>query len=384
MKTGAGLTLHISLFLGIILVMYSGTGAERMDVLVDTKKRLSEVERELGLDWRLSYSSLEVEDEWKIILELSREDVFRAFKDEPPSGMRVASSGEDSFVLVDAEGRKVEVRLLKVPSQSVLLVVSSVADLRREPEHASELLSQAVMGESLEELKRKGDWLLCRFEDGYTGWVRSWYVKRVDVETAEDYKERCNSMVVANVGYVYSEPSDGSLPMSEAVSGTRLHVQDCKARFCRVELPIGRYGFIKEKDVEMIRSGLKPSAEGIVRRALHFLGIPYLWGGTSAKGFDCSGLIKRVFSMEGVSLPRDSDMMAKIGKLIPLERLEETRKGDLLFFGEGQKVSHVALYLGDGKFLHAYGEVKINSLSADSADYDEKLAGSLLFARRIL
>jgi len=355
-----------------------------MDVIAEMKKRVGDIESAMGLDWRFSYSDVEIKGEKSFRLELSREDVFQALKNDPPPGMIVVESDERSFKLSDGEGMNFEVRLLIEPADSVLLVISSVADIRRGPDHASELLSQAIMGEELLKLKRKGEWLLCRYDDGYTGWVRSWYVKDVSAEEFREFNDRCNVMVVANVGYVYSEPSDASLPVSDAVAGTKLRALDCEGGFCEVELPGGKKGFIKEHDIERLSAGRRPSRDAIVQRALRFLGIPYLWGGTSAKGFDCSGLIKRVFSMEGISLPRDSDMQAKVGELIPLDRLKEAEKADLLFFGEGGKVSHVALYLGDMKFLHAYGEVRLNSLSAGSSDYDEKLAGSLLFARKIL
>ena len=118
----------------------------------------------------------------------------------------MTGSGEFSFKLVKVDGKSFEVVLLNVPRDSVLMVVSSVADLRREPDHASELLSQAIMGEGLRRLKKKGDWYLCRFDDGYTGWMRSWYVRDVGLEEFEEFRKRCNAMVTANVGYVYSDP----------------------------------------------------------------------------------------------------------------------------------------------------------------------------------
>ena len=124
--------------------------------------------------------------------------------------------------------------------------------------------------------------------------------------------------------------------------------------------------------------------ERIALRAKRFLGIPYLWGGTSTKGFDCSGLVQRIFFIEGIELPRDSDQQALIGERISLDHIDEARVGDLLFFGEGGTVNHVGIYIGNQSFIHAHGVVRISSLSKDDPRYDERFAKSLLFARSIL
>jgi cell wall-associated NlpC family hydrolase len=113
------------------------------------------------------------------------------------------------------------------------------------------------------------------------------------------------------------------------------------------------------------------------------MGIPYLWGGTSAKAFDCSGFVKRVYELEGIVLPRDSDLQSLVGTMIPYARVGEARPGDLFFFGEGDSVKHVAIHLGEGHFIHAYGLVRRNSLRISDSDYDAKLARSLLFGRSV-
>ena len=161
-------------------------------------------------------------------------------------------------------------------------------------------------------------------------------------------------------------------------------VKTGEGEYLPAELPSGKRGYIRCADIEFLGKQSGSIRERVVSRAKKFIGIPYVWGGTSSKGFDCSGLVKRVFAMEGIAIPRDSDLQAGVGELIPPDNLSEAKRGDLLFFGEGGTVSHVAIYLGGYEFIHAYGEVKINSLSSDSTIYDERLAGTLLFARRIL
>ncbi|MCU0639288.1 MAG: C40 family peptidase, partial [Candidatus Krumholzibacteria bacterium] len=102
------------------------------------------------------------------------------------------------------------------------------------------------------------------------------------------------------------------------------------------------------------------------------------------KGFDCSGLVKRVFLMEGIRLPRDASQQALIGAHVGAENRGGAGPADLLFFGEGGRVTHVAISLGGGRFIHAQGEVRINSLGEDDPLFEEKLAGKLLFARSVI
>jgi len=255
--------------------------------------------------------------------------------------------------------------------------------VRREPTHAAELLTQLIMGETAEALKTEGDWFLVRLPDGYHGWIRSWYVRDESRAEIDAYGERAHSLVVANVGYVLSAADEKSLPVSDIVAGTWIAADHGEGGYRRVTLPGGREGFMREGEL-VDGAAPSPDRRRLAERSLRFLGIPYLWGGTTPKGFDCSGLVKRVFLMEGMVLPRDSDRQALVGAVIPKERSEDILPGDLLFFGEGGKVSHVAIYLGHTTFIHASGEVRINSLSKRDSRYDERLARTLLFARSVL
>jgi cell wall-associated NlpC family hydrolase len=106
--------------------------------------------------------------------------------------------------------------------------------------------------------------------------------------------------------------------------------------------------------------------------------VPYVWGGKSPKGFDCSGLVQFVFGLHGVRLPRDSDQQYACGV-----RVRDPAPGDLLFFGR-EGVSHVGVALGGRDFLHARGEVRRNSLDPASPLHDAELAALLLGARRVL
>ena len=119
--------------------------------------------------------------------------------------------------------------------------------------------------------------------------------------------------------------------------------------------------------------------EELVKTAVKFNGIPYLWGGVSSKALDCSGLSSNVFFMNGILLPRDASQQALCGKEITTDyEFKELITGDLLFFGrkgtaaQPEKVTHVAIYLGDSEFIHAAGyrdRVSINSIDSTRENY---------------
>ncbi len=321
---------------------------------------ISKAARNAGLDWRTSWSKVATDSHGKLHITVSRSEVFEK--------------------LVPTEG--VEIELAGSSSSGVLWAVSSVVDVRREPEHSSELLTQAIMGETMVRLDSRGDWYLVMLDDGYHGWVRSWNVGEFPRETIEAYRHRTCAMVGKSVAYVLSEPKAGSLPVSDITAGSIIATGDTTGSHVEVELPGGRSGYIESGSLEELPAG-PPDSGALVGRSRGFLGIPYVWGGTSAKGFDCSGLVKRVFRMEGVETARDADQQSACGRAVdsPPGNLPQAA---LLFFGEGGRITHVAISLGGGRFIHSYGDVRVNSLSEDDPAYEEKLARIYLFARDIL
>lgn len=339
--------------------------------------RIKEIEESIGLDWRFSYHSLRVERPGEIRVELSQVEVLDALIEGPYESKRTG----DRSILLTGEGSRATVELIPPPAGRALWVMSSVADIRKSPDHASELLNQMIMGESAELLKTEGDWHLVRLPDGYIGWLRSWYARESSRDDIALFMGRADARVEANVAYVRSSPGEEGLPVSDIVAGSRVEAGPPESGFRGVTLPGGRNGFMRDSELGGVGGGTTPSREGIISRAERYLGIPYIWGGTSPKGFDCSGLVKRVFGMEGIELPRDTDRQALEGDEI---QIGEAEPGDLLFFGEGEAVSHVAISLGGSRFLHAYGEVRINSLDQKDSLYDERLAGSVRFARVLL
>ncbi|MGF7089210.1 cell wall-associated NlpC family hydrolase [Kroppenstedtia sanguinis] len=130
--------------------------------------------------------------------------------------------------------------------------------------------------------------------------------------------------------------------------------------------PDGRTGRIPAKEVTVTRQLPVTGVEARIRTAERFLGLPYLWAGMSSFGFDCSGLMYRIFEANGIAIPRDADPQARYGQRVSKEELAP---GDLLFFAyeEGKgSIHHVGMYIGDGAFIHSPNtpnSVKINRLT---------------------
>ena len=140
----------------------------------------------------------------------------------------------------------------------------------------------------------------------------------------------------------------------------------------------GRQGHIPHAAIEK-RPARKRSVsrERLAVTGIRFLGVPYLWGGNTPNGFDCSGLIQRVYRLNGLLLPRDSDMQALFGKQKTGLDPRALQAGDLAFFGRAvQHVTHVAMVLPDGLILHAYGQVRVNSLDPSHALFAPDLAAT--------
>jgi gamma-D-glutamyl-L-lysine dipeptidyl-peptidase len=340
-------------------------------------------EKECGLDWRRSYSKLLPREPGSFELELSREEVLRALPGRL-AGFAFERDEAGRAIRASTNGLTARITLLSPGTARPLWVTSSVADVRREGAHAAELLTQLIMGEAAFPLKAEGDWHFVRLADDYHGWVRSWYVRETEAGEIAGYEAAANAVVSANVAYVLSEPAEGSLPVSETVAGTRVVAAPPAGGYRAVTLPGGKSGFMRRDQLADRRRPGAPDRGRLVERAKRFVGIPYLWGGTTPKGFDCSGLVQRVYLMEGISLPRDSDMQARVGDLVPKEDAARLAPGDLLFFGEGDRVSHVAMSMGGDLFIHSSGEVRINSLRIGDERCDEKFSKIFLFARSVL
>ena len=280
---------------------------------------------------------------------------------------------------------------LTAAAQEYGVVDISVCNLRATPDYDAEMVSQALLGTPVHilQITDKNNWPQVQTPDTYTGWVHKDAITLLSFEEYHAWNAAPKIVVTALTGVVYAEPSPRSATVSDVVAGDRLKDLGRKGRFHRVGFPDGRVGYLDKKlgQPEAVwRASLDQSVDAILASALTMNGFPYLWAGMSPKGMDCSGFVRTVLFMHDIIIPRDAGPQSRTGERIL--GLEDLLPGDLVFFGRkdaaGPKVSHVGFYLGDGKFIHSLGLVKIGSFRPEDPEYDAYNTGRYLFASRVL
>lgn len=267
------------------------------------------------------------------------------------------------------------------------IVNVSVANLRLQPVYQSELMNQLILGTIVPIFEEQNDFYYIQNWDSYFGWINKHSVIFGDRGLAEWWQNASRVIVLENYGLVRKSSDKESEVLRDLVPYAILNRLDGNTKFTKVVLPDGKKGVVETNIVadEKTRLKLKISKRGIVNTANKFLGIPYLWGGTSAKGFDCSGFVQTVFRLLNLELPRDAKKMAEIGKEIRVNKdFSNLEVGDLLFFGKTlQRITHVAISLGQDIFMHSEGYVRVNNLDPGHPLFNEYRRKTFLKARRV-
>jgi gamma-D-glutamyl-L-lysine dipeptidyl-peptidase len=271
------------------------------------------------------------------------------------------------------------------------LATLSVINIRKHPQQSAELVSQALLGTPVMILKSENYWFLIQTPDNYIGWVEEASVVPLTITEFKKWKHSDRVISLVSSGWIYATPYQKEV-VGDFVSGCILVKAGEEHGFTRVSLPDGRSGYIESKavtDFNSWKAGVKCTGDSIVRCAAKFMGLPYLWGGSSSKGVDCSGLSKTVYFLNGLILFRDASQQALHGLNVDITPgYKNLRPGDLLFFGSMKDskphVTHVAVYKGDTEFIHSSGRVMISSLDSSRSNYSGFRKSSLLSAKRIL
>jgi SH3-like domain-containing protein len=272
------------------------------------------------------------------------------------------------------------------------LVSISVINLRKQPDHRSELVSQSILGTPLLILKNEKSWLMIQTPDHYIAWTETSSVRLMNRTEMASWKKTDRVIFLKNNGWMYSGPSADSGVVSDMVAGSIMEKTGLSKGYIAVALSDGRRGYVNEKEVmglDLFRYKRKPDVEKVTQIATSLLGIPYLWGGTSTKGVDCSGYVQTVYFMNGLILTRDASLQALHGATIDFSNgFGLLMKGDLLFFGSKvnskPRVTHVAIYIGNNEYINSSGRVLINSLDSTSTVFVRYRLNSLLSVRRII
>lgn len=274
------------------------------------------------------------------------------------------------------------------------IIYNSVGTLRFEPRYSAEIVSQGLMGMPVRILEKKGGWQRIQTPDKYIGWMNG-SVQEMTKSEQRDYLAKPKVVVTALSVQSFEAMSDKSGIISDLVAGDMLALKGEKRKFYLVEYADGREAYVRKQDAEKASDWLKNidlSGESIVRKAFHFSGIPYLWGGTSSKGLDCSGFSKSVYFMHGIIIPRDASQQVHTGKLIDeTGNFDKLQPGDLVFFGTKatdenpkERVVHVGIYIGNKRFIHASDFIRVGSFNPSDELYDKYNTNRYLRAKRII
>ena len=275
------------------------------------------------------------------------------------------------FLLLCA-GTIVMAQTLSLGDKTWALATLSVSNIRALPDHASELVSQALMGTPLKVLDYNDKWYRVQTPEHYIGWMDSSGLQQFTAKEMEYWKKSGRYFYNHLSGSAYDAPTLKGNVVTDLVLGDLFEVESRVKGFLKIRIPDGRSGYVKKADCISFDdwSYSQPNVQSILSFARQMMGSPYLWGGTSSKAVDCSGFVKLVYYAQGIILARDASQQARYGESIDFNNMNNLQPGDLLFFGSSaQHISHEGIYLGKGDFIHSSGRVHISSIDPSDPKY---------------
>jgi hypothetical protein len=278
-----------------------------------------------------------------------------------------------------------------------------VTNNRKSPSHSAELVTQLLLGTPVQVLKKEGSYYIVRSPDGYLSYVDPMAIRLMDQQDFQAWRAAPKIIYTSDLGYAYVSPTAGAQRVSDLVKGNILQLLKEEKDYYQVVFPDQRQAFIRKAEAQPYQQWLSqpiPTAAQILGTAKTLMGVPYLWGGTSIKGVDCSGFTRTSYFLNGVVIPRDASQQALVGTAVDIlegedvsldKCLKNLRPGDLLFFSsakrrgiKGGRVTHTAIYMGNMEYIQSAGMVRINSLNPAAANYDSVQGPALVSARRML
>lgn len=222
----------------------------------------------------------------------------------------------------------------------------AIIPLRFEPSDRSEIVSQVLFGEHFEIIDKQNQWSKIKLQyDEYEGWVDS---KQYQLISEENFKRLSTESIILNADLIeyITGPNNLLMPIPLGASLSFLNNDEINAT---------HFDFEGTKI-----SGVKDKAS-LIKTAYMYLNAPYLWGGKTPFGIDCSGFTQMVYKLNGYTLKRDASQQALQGD--PLSFIEESEPGDLAFFdNEEGKIIHVGIIMSDNYIIHASGKVRVDRL----------------------
>jgi gamma-D-glutamyl-L-lysine dipeptidyl-peptidase len=227
------------------------------------------------------------------------------------------------------------------------IVAVPAAPVRRKARHQSEMTNQLLFGDAVQIIKGKGPlWKKVRsLNDNYEGWVTRTLLREVSEEEAKAYRA---FVAPGMINTVLAGEEKIHIPLGSSLP-----------RYANGEFRIGENIYHFEGEV-LERNALPPAAELITKLTHVWLNAPYMWGGKTVFGVDCSGFVQMNFKMMGIDLPRDAWQQAQEGKTV--EKLKNAVCGDLAFFDDKEEIVHVGVLLSKDEIIHSSGKVRIDTI----------------------
>lgn len=238
------------------------------------------------------------------------------------------------------------IKILNQPNLPHLHVATNITGLYGKPTFGMPLSSELYFGTDVEVLEEKDRWVFTRQKDGYLGWAYKPYL-------SEEAAKKSTHLITAPVIELRAEADPNSEVLTRVVSGTGVTAQEIFGDW--INITANKTGWIPSsalRPIKDIPQTIEARRAILVEDSMRMIGVPYLWGGTSGNGIDCSGFVRLLHRWIGIEIPRDSDMQAAA-----VNRVEAPFEiGDLLFFREGdgdRHVTHVGMSLGGWKIIHS-------------------------------
>jgi cell wall-associated NlpC family hydrolase len=346
---------------------------------------IQEIKTEFAPDKRVALFDISAEQKGDVIVlkgESNLPDAVNTFKEK---------LNTENIAFIDS------IQLLpskEIQGKSNGLINNSVSNLRSNPKHSAELATQATLGTPVKIYKKEGDWFLIQTPDKYLSWVDSGGIIPLTDKEFNSWKTKDKIIYTETYGHSYEEPNSGSQVVTDLVAGGVLEFLNEQNEYYAVKYPDGRIGYVSKKESQPYAqwiAAMNPSVESLVETSKTLMGVPYLWGGTSTKGMDCSGFTKTIYFLNGMVIPRDASQQVHTGKQIDEnQNFKNLEKGDLLFFGRKatdftkEKVVHVGMWIGNNEFIHASEQVRVSSIDRNSDNFDEHNLKRYLRSKRIL